>query len=92
MLARIKINGEWLSEESEVREGIARACQTLLIDKLDRRAAIDGLPFSTMSLDKARSLELPLKEGEVFIALNEMEGDKAPELDGLTLAFWQESW
>ena len=31
-------------------------------------------------------------EEEVFIALNEMEGDKAPRPDGFTLAFYQESW
>ena len=57
-----------------MREGIARTFQTLLTDNLDRRTEIDGLPFSTLNPDEARSLELPFREGEVFIVLNEMEG------------------
>ena len=42
MLARIKINGEWLFE---AREEIARAFQTLLTDNLDQRAEIEGCLF-----------------------------------------------
>ena len=29
---------------------------------------------------------------EVFMALNEMNGDKAFGPDGFTLSFWQDSW
>ena len=31
-------------------------------------------------------------EEEVFAALMDMNGDKAPGLDGFTSAFWQSSW
>ena len=50
------------------------------------------MDFATLSPNEACNLELPFREEEVYIALNEMEGDKAPGPDGLTLAFWQESW
>ena len=53
---------------------------------------MDGLPFSTLSPKKASSLELPFREEEVFIALNEVDGDKAPSPDGFSIAFWQASW
>ena len=89
-LARIKINGVRLSEERELREGISHAFQTLLIDNLSWRAELDGLSFSTLNPNDARNLELPFREEEVFIALNDMEGDKAPGPDGFTLAFWQD--
>ena len=56
------------------------------------RAEIDGLPFSTLSPEEASSLELPFREEEVFTALNEVDGDKAPSPDGFSIAFWQASW
>ena len=37
-LDRIKINGVWLSEEQEVREGIANAFQQLLSESSDWKA------------------------------------------------------
>ena len=37
-------------------------------------------------------MELPFREEEVFIALNEMDEDKASGLDSFTLAFWHDSW
>ena len=44
-----------------------------------------------LSLEDVRNLELPFKEEEVFIALNDMEGDKALGLDGFLVALWQDS-
>ena len=73
MLARIKINGVRFSEESELREGISHAFETLLTDNMSWRAELDGLSFSTLNPNDARNLELPFREEEVFIALNEME-------------------
>ncbi|RVW31726.1 LINE-1 retrotransposable element ORF2 protein [Vitis vinifera] len=40
----------------------------------------------------ARSLEEPFSEKEVFEALCSLSGDKAPNPDGFTMAFWQFSW
>ena len=39
----------------------------------------------------SQNLELLFKEEEVFIALNEMDGDKAHGLDGFTIACLQDS-
>ena len=81
----------WLSEERELRDGISHAFQTLLTNNLSWRAKLDGLSFSTLNPNDARNLELPFREEEVFTALNDMEGDKAPGPNGFTLAFWQDS-
>ncbi|XP_010653273.1 uncharacterized protein LOC104879995 [Vitis vinifera] len=35
---------------------------------------------------------MPFTEEEIFLALMEMNGDKAPGPDGLTMAFWQSCW
>ena len=41
---------------------------------------------------RARSLEEPFSEKEVFEALYSLSGDKAPGPGGFTMAFWQFSW
>ena len=56
------------------------------------RAEIDGLPFVTLSPEEAGNLEMPFREEEIFMAINEMDGDKAPGPDGFSMAFWQASW
>ena len=42
-LDRIKINGKWLSEEQEVREGVVNAFQQLLSENLEWKADIGRL-------------------------------------------------
>ncbi|RVW38449.1 hypothetical protein CK203_082390 [Vitis vinifera] len=44
------------------------------------------------SRSEAEALEMPFTEEEIFLALMEMNGDKAPGLDGFTVAFWQSCW
>ena len=91
-MASIKINGVWLTEDQEMREGISNAFQSLFLDNMDWRAEIDGLSFASLNPEEAGSLEVPFREEEVFIALNEMDGDKALGPDGFTSTFWQDSW
>ena len=40
---RIKINGEWLTEENDIREGIANAFKTLLSNPGEWRPSVSGL-------------------------------------------------
>lgn len=35
---------------------------------------------------------MPFREEEVFVALNELNGDKAPSPDCFSVAFFQASW
>ena len=48
-LDRIKINGEWLSEEQEIREGIANAFHQLLSEDTGWKADIGRLQFDQIS-------------------------------------------
>ena len=41
---------------------------------------------------EASSLEIPFPMEEVSSALSDLNGDKAPGPDGLTVAFWQSCW
>ncbi|KAJ9709590.1 hypothetical protein PVL29_001191 [Vitis rotundifolia] len=91
-LDRIKINGVWLSEDQEVREGIAYAYQQLLSDNPGWKADIGSLQLKQISQSEAEGLELPFSESEVHATLMEMNGDRAPRPDGFTMAFWQDCW
>ena len=89
---KIKINGVWLSEEQEVREGVANAYQQMLSEDSNWKAAIGRLQLDQLSHQEAENLEIPFYEEEVHYALMDMNGDKAPGLDGFTMAFWQNCW
>ena len=91
-LDRIKINGEWLLEEQEIREGIASAFHQLLSEDKGWKANIGRLRFDQISQQEAENLERFFTEDEIHAALMEMNGDKAPGPDGFTMAFWQSYW
>ncbi|RVW46483.1 putative mitochondrial protein [Vitis vinifera] len=77
-LDKIKINGVRITEEQEVREGIANAYQQLLSENSGWKADIGGLLLKQISQSKAEALELPFSEVEIYAALMGMNGDKAP--------------
>ena len=89
---KIKINGRWLEEEREVREGVVNAFQQLLSEDQSWKADIDGLQLQRLSNAEAEGLEQPFTEVEIHAALMGMNGDKAPGPDGFTVAFWQFCW
>ena len=89
---KIKINGEWLIEDSRIRQGIVEAFENLLSEPGDWRASLMNLSFSRIIEVETASLEEPFTEEEVKAALTELNGDKAPDPDGFTTAFWQHCW
>ncbi|RVW53601.1 hypothetical protein CK203_069073 [Vitis vinifera] len=89
---KIKINGVRLTEEREIKEGVANAFQQQFFRKLGWRADIGSLHFNQTCLQEAEMLELPFTEGEVKAALMDMNGDKAPGPYGFSLFFWQSCW
>ncbi|KAJ9691474.1 hypothetical protein PVL29_013603 [Vitis rotundifolia] len=91
-LDRIKINGVELVEEQEVREGIVKAFQHQLREEPGWRADLEGLHLKSLDLSEVEALEAPFSEEEIFSALMDMNGDKAPGPDGFTVAFWQACW
>ncbi|RVX19302.1 Transposon TX1 uncharacterized 149 kDa protein [Vitis vinifera] len=89
---KIKINGRWLEEEREVREGIVNAFQQLLSEDQSWKSDIEGLQLKSLNHAEAEGLEQPFTEAEIHLALMGMNGDKAPGPDGFTVAFWQFCW
>ncbi|RVW52812.1 LINE-1 reverse transcriptase-like [Vitis vinifera] len=92
VMGRIKVNGEWLVEEQEVREGVVNSFQQMLSEDMVWQADIGNIQVGCISQQEAESLEIPFAEIEIHAALMEMNGDKAPGPDGFTVAFWQNAW
>ncbi|XP_034697243.1 uncharacterized protein LOC117923106 [Vitis riparia] len=89
---RIKINGAWLTEENDIREGIANAFKTLLSNPGEWRPSVSGLQFEMLEPLDVSALESPFMEEEVRDALEGCNGDKAPGPDGFSMAFWIFAW
>ena len=75
-----------------MKEGIVNAFQHQLLEEPGWRAGIEGLHLQCLNHSEAEALEMPFTEEEIFLALMEMNGDKALGLDGFTVAFWQSCW
>ena len=90
-MSKIKLNGIWLTEEQEIKGGMVSAFQNLLSNPGDWCPTLNGLDFDRIGVEEATSLEVFIVE-DVFSALLKLNGDKAPGLDGLSLAFWQFYW
>ena len=66
---KIKINREWLTEDSRIRQGIVEAFENLLSEAGDWRASLMNLSFSRITEVEAASLDEPFTEEEVKVAL-----------------------
>ena len=91
-IVSLKINGAWVNEGQDLKEGIVNASQVLLTDPENWRAKLEGLDFTKLDERETRSLDLPFTEEEIRTALYELNGEKAPSPDGFITAFWQFSW
>ena len=92
MLYRVKINGVWLTEENEVRDGVVNEFKFMLSVVGGWRPSIRGMSFERLEAVDAANLEEPFSEQEVLEALKGFCGDKTPGPDGFTMTFWQSSW
>ena len=68
MLSRVKINGVWLTEENEVREGVVNEFKSMLSTAGGWRPSLRGMSFEILEAVDAASLEEPFSEQEVMEA------------------------
>ena len=86
-LKKIKVNGIWLSEDQEIQRGVVRAYQNLLSDPGGWHPSMNSLEFNGIGVEKAARLEEMFSMEEVYLAISELNGDKAPGPNGFPLAF-----
>ena len=88
-MAKIKVDGVWVTEENDIRTVVECAFKHLLLVIETWKPAGFDLGFERISLEEVKGLEAPFTEEEILQALRYFSGEKAPSSDGFPLAFWQ---
>ena len=89
-IKRIEVDGVLYEDESDVRSQLVLFYQGLYEETEVGHPTVDGLDFACIGEDERLSLEKEFTEEEVTQVLREMESDKAPSLDGFTMAFFSQ--
>lgn len=85
------MDGQWCTEDNGLEEHILSAFKNLLMENGDSQSCGIGLSFDRLKADNKTWLEIPFLEDEVFSALSNLSGDKAPRLLAITMEVWQQS-
>jgi hypothetical protein len=80
------------SDPTIVSNHIVNFYDSLFTEPFSWRPRLDNLEFDMLSDSNASSLEEPFEEREVWEVIKGMNGDKAPDPDGFSIAFFQECW
>jgi hypothetical protein len=91
-ISQLLINGTLSTNQDEIRDHIAEFYEKLYLEDGHRRLYLDGVQFSTISSEDADWLDRPFDEVEITNVVQGCNGDKAPDPDGFSLAFFQHCW
>ena len=84
----IEVDGVSYEDEAEIREQMVSFYTNLYQESEVWRPNVDGLPFATIGEEDYRLLERNFDKEEVCGVLRDLQGEKAPGLDGFTMAFF----
>ncbi|RVW83895.1 hypothetical protein CK203_042030 [Vitis vinifera] len=72
-------------KERDIKDGVVQAFHSLLSETDEWRPRCNGLQVGVLEGEATALLEAPFSEEEVFGALSDLNGDKAPGPDGFTM-------
>uniref|UniRef100_A0A2N9GYT9 DC1 domain-containing protein n=1 Tax=Fagus sylvatica TaxID=28930 RepID=A0A2N9GYT9_FAGSY len=85
----IEVDGSRFDEESSIRHQVVQFYKSLYQETEEWLPDVDGLSFASIGAEAKSRLERRFDKEEVVQVLKDLEGDKAPGLDGFTIAFFQ---
>jgi hypothetical protein len=86
------VDGSPTSDLACIGEHVVNYYKSLFSEPLSWRPRLDNLEIDRLNDEKASSLEDPFEEREVREVIKGMDRDKAPGLDGFSMAFFQDCW
>ena len=88
----VEVDGIMYEAESDIQDQVVGFYKSLYQEPEAWRPTFDGLDFASLDEFDRFSLEREFDREEIIAALQEVEGDKAPDPDGFALAFFQKCW
>ena len=91
-MCKICCGGRIFESPNEVKEKVVQFFEDFYKSDAGARPKLDDLSFPSISSDKQTWLEREFEEEEVYRALDECDGDKAPGPDGFNFSFIKAGW
>lgn len=92
-ISRMQLTPDTFTEDPmEIENTIINFYQNLYSNQKEDDWEIQGITWDPISMEAARLLEANFTEQEVWEAINQCEGDKAPGPDGFSMAVYKEHW
>ena len=91
-IKRIEVDGVLYEDESDVHSQLVLFYQGQYEETELGRSTMDGLDFACIVEEERLTLEKEFTKEDVIQVLREMEGDKFPDPDGFTMAFFHNCW
>ncbi len=88
----LEFDGVYYEEEAEMREHVVQFYENMFCEAEEWRPHVDGVHFASISEDEQAVLERRFDKEEIIQVLKDFQGDKAPDPDGFTMAFFQKCW
>jgi hypothetical protein len=88
----LEFDGVYYEEEAEMREHVVQFYENMFCEAEEWRLHVDGVHFASISEDEQAVLERRFDREEIIQVLKDFQGDKAPDPDGFTMAFFQKCW
>jgi hypothetical protein len=83
------VNGSMSFDSTVIREHIVQFYNRLYSKQFSWRLKLDGLSLLSFEADERNWLERDFEGSEVLEVVRDLNGDKAPGLDGFSTAFFQ---
>ena len=91
-LSVLEVDGVIYEEDSEVADQVVQFYKKLYKETEEWRPFVEGLGFDQIEGLEREWLEQSFEKEENLRVVKELEGDKAPSLDGFSMAFYYHCW
>ncbi|XP_028083312.1 uncharacterized protein LOC114284578 [Camellia sinensis] len=91
LLDSVCVEGECLEEPAQIKQAVVRHFSKQFKECWSGRPKLSG-PFNVINSEAAVKLEAEFTEAEIWVAIQDCDGNKAPGPDGFNLACIKKCW
>ncbi|CAL1352801.1 unnamed protein product [Linum trigynum] len=91
-IQNIKVNGVWVDTKEDLQSAFRDHFQGRFLEEKQARPFPKGYRTGLIDAEENYRLSVPFTEAEIWKAISECDGDRAPGPDGFTLEFYKKGW